>query len=258
MWNLVPGIALSLLPRRWRTAVPEETVPWVAAAILSGVLEAVLAVAGLVAWYSHSVTTWAADALDSALRNGPAAAYDPHLLGLSAFVIWCIHPLTWLLASFFVEGLVRMVAAISLEQILPMWLLASADWFYGKVTRRPRERDVADLPGGREQLRSFLKTAKFAAKTVRLRELPDELTESTDGARSILEIRSSRQKADWTPPRVVRVDDIYYRLESVCEGQRPRPFVYRLRRLAAGVPGRNVILYHSPRVRAHADAREPA
>src|SRR5262245_10635974 len=154
------------------------------------------------------------DALDSALRNGPAAEYDPHLLGLSAFVMWSIHPLTWLLASFFVEGLVRIVAAVSLEQILPMWLLASADWFYGKVTRRPRERDAANLPAGREQLRSFLETAKFAAKTVGLRELRDELAESTDGEESILEIRSSRQKAEWTPPRVVRVDDIYYRLES--------------------------------------------
>jgi len=80
----------------------------------------VFAVAGLIYWYSRSVTTWAANALDSALRNGPAAEYDPHLLGLSAFVIWCIHPLTWLLASFFIEGLVRIVGAISIEQVLPI------------------------------------------------------------------------------------------------------------------------------------------
>jgi ACR3 family arsenite efflux pump ArsB len=58
------------------------------------------------------------DAFDSALRNGPAAEYDPHLLGLSAFVIWSLHPLTWFLASWFVEGLVRIFAAISLEQHL--------------------------------------------------------------------------------------------------------------------------------------------
>jgi hypothetical protein len=255
MWNLVPGIALSLLPRRWRTAVPEETVPWVAAAILSGVLEAVLAVAGLVAWYSHSVTTWAADALDSALRNGPAAAYDPHLLGLSAFVIWCIHPLTWLLASFFVEGLARIVAAISIEQILPLWVLALADWFYDRVTRR--QRGARGLPGANKPLRSLLETAKLAAKTVCLRELPDELAEAANGAERLLEIRSSHRKAEWMPPSVVRVDDLYYRLESVCEGPRPRPFVYCLRRLAAGVPGRSVIRYHSPRVRDQAEADEP-
>jgi len=246
MWRLVTGLALSLLPRRWRARVPEQAVPWVTAAVLSGMLEAVLAVAGLVDWYSHSVTTWAGDALDSALRNGPGAEYDPHLVGLSAFVLWSIHPLTWLLASFFVEGLVRIVAAISIEQILPLWILALADWFYGKVTRRPRERGMGELPAGPEQLRSFLGAAKFAAKRIRLKELPDELAESEDGGESVLEIRSSRQKADWIPPRVVRVDDSYYRLESVGEGRRPRPFVYRLRRLSAGVPGRNVILYRSP------------
>jgi hypothetical protein len=248
MWKVVPGIPLSLLPRRWRVVskIPEETMPWVSAAILSGILESIFAVSGLIYWYSHSVTTWAADALDSALRNGPGAEYDPHLLGLSAFVIWCIHPLTWLLASFFIEGLMRIVAAISIEQILPMWILAFADWCYGKLTHRPPEGDALHLPRGREQLRAFVQAAKQAAKTARLVELPDELAESAEGADSILEIRSSHVKSEWTPPLVVRVDSVYYRLESVAEGKSPRPFIYRLRRLAAGVPGRNVILYHSP------------
>ena len=130
-----------------------------------------LAVVGRVYWYSHSVTTWAAEALDSTLNNGPPADYDPHLLGLTAFAIWCIYPLSWVLASLFFEGLARIVAAISTEQILPIWILAFADWCYGKFTHRPPE-------GGK--------------------------------------------------------------------GHRPRPFVYRLRRLPAGVPGRNVILYRSP------------
>jgi hypothetical protein len=258
MWKVVPGIALSLLPRRWRAAqaIPDETVPWVPAAILSGMLESILAVAGLIYWYSHSVTTWAAEALDSALNNGPTADYDPPVLGLAAFVIWCIHPLTWLLASLFIEGLARIVAAISIGQILPMWPLSSADWCYGKFTHRPREGDAQHAPSGREQLRSFVEAAKNAAKTACLPELPDELMESADGRDSILEIHSSHAKAEWTPPRVVRIDSIYYRLESMAEGQRPRPFIYRLRRLAAGVPGRNVILYHSPVSPDHAETQE--
>jgi hypothetical protein len=248
---------LSVLPRRWRAAAtfPEETIPWVPAAILSGILESVLAVAGLVYWYSHSVTTWAAGALDSALRNGPGAEYDPHLLGLSAFVIWCIHPLTWLPASFFAEGLIRIVAAISIGQILPMWPFAFADWCYGKCTRRPPEGDALHVPKGKEQFGSFLRAAKSAAKTVRLPELPDQLLESIDGSDAIVEIHSSRAKVEWTPPRVVCIAGSYYRLESTADGKRPRPFIYRLRRLAAGVPGRNVILYNSP---ATADTQEQA
>ena len=250
MWKVVPGIPLSLLPRRWRaaTTIPEETVPWVPAAILSGILESVLAVTGLIYWYSHSVTTWAADALDSALRGGPGAEYDPHLLGLSAFVIWCIHPLTWLLASFFGEGLVRIVGAISIEQILPMWLLAFADWCYGKFTHRGAQGDSLQLPKGKEQFQSFLRAAKGAAKTVGLPELPDELVEAGAGADSTLAILCSRPKAEWIPPKVVRIADVYYRLESAAQGKRPRPFIYRLRRLAAGVPGRNVLLYEPPQI----------
>jgi len=257
MWKVVPGIPLSLLPRRWRAVspIPEESVPWVSAAILSGILESIFAVVALVYWYSHSVTTWAAQALDSALNNGPTADYDPHVLGLTAFVIWCIHPLTWLLASFFIEGLTRIVAAISIEQILPMWVLAFADWCHGKFTHRPAEGIAQFTPSGREQLRSFIQATMHAAKTTGLPELPDELTELAEGADSILEIRSSRAKTEWTPPRVIRVDSIYYRLESVAEGPRPRPFIYRLRRLSAGVPGRNVILYHSPVEPDHAETQ---
>jgi len=219
--------------------------------------EAMLAVAGLTDWYSHSVTTWAADALDSDLRNGPGAEYDPHLVGLAAFLLWSIHPLTWLLASFLVEGLVRIAAAISIDQILPLWVLASADWFYGKVTRRPPERGMADLPGRGEQLRAFLGTTILAAKTVCLKEFADELLESADRGEALLEIRSSRKKALWIPPRVVRVDGFYYRLESVCQAERPRPFVYRLRRRAAGVPGLNVILYDSPFMREGTGRERP-
>jgi len=206
----------------------------------------VLAVVGRVYWYSHSVTTWAAEALDSTLNNGPPADYDPHLLGLTAFAIWCIYPLSWVLASLFFEGLARIVAAISTEQILPIWILAFADWCYGKFTHRPPEGDATQIPKGWELLRSLLQAVKRAATTVRVRELPDELVESAEGSHFMLGIRSLQANPEWTPPRVVRVGATYYRLEYAGKGHRPRPFVYRLRRLPAGVPGRNVILYRSP------------
>ncbi|HSC45241.1 MAG TPA: hypothetical protein VLC94_05400 [Candidatus Acidoferrum sp.] len=250
MWRTVPGIALSALPRRWRApSLLEQAIPWVRSAILSGMIESIFAVVGLIYWYSHSVTTWAANVLDSALNNGPGAGADPHLLGLSAFVIWCIHPLTWLLASFFVEGLVRLTAAVSTEQVLPLWPLAFADWAYGKITRRPPEGDNIHLPSGREQLRGLVSAAKQAAFIARTTELADELVPSGDGLPGhdfFLEIRSSRPKPDWTPPRIIRIHSAYYSLEAASEGRRPRPFVFRLRRLAAGVHGRSVLTYEPP------------
>ncbi len=76
-----------------------------------------------------------------------------------------------------------------------------------------------------------------------LRHLHDELFFRADGSEEILEIHACRRKQDWNPPRVVRVEDRYYHLENSSLGGGTRPFRYTLRRLAAGVPGRNVLLY---------------
>jgi hypothetical protein len=249
MWRIVLGAALSILPRRWRApSLIEQAIPWVRCAILSGLLESLLAMLALISWYSHSVTTWAANALDSALRGGPEASVPGQAIGFSALVLWCLHPFTWFIAYFVVEGMVRFLAAFSTEQILPSWPLAIVDCTYGKLTHRALEGDALHTPTAKQQVQSLAATVRQSAKTAGLAELPDELLELTDGGDAILEIHSSRQKAEWTPPRVVRVGVVYYRLEAASEGSRPRPFIYRLHRLAAGVPGRNVLLYQPPGV----------
>ena len=79
--------------------------------------------------------------------------------------------------------------------------------------------------------------------TARIPAGADELRFLKSAAEEILEIHATRRKPDWDPPRVVRFADKYYRLEQSNRGRPPRPFVYTLRRLAAGVPSRNVILY---------------
>jgi hypothetical protein len=247
MSRIVLGVALSVLPRRWRApSLLEQAIPWARCAILSGLGESLLAMLALISWYSHSVTTWAANALDSALRGGPEASVPGQAIGFSALVLWSLHPFTWFLAYFVVEGMVRFLAALSTEQILPSWPLAIVDWSYGKLTQRPSEGDALHTPTARQQVQSLAATVRQSVKTAGLTELPDELLESADGGDAILEIHSSRPKAAWTPPRVVRVGVVYYRLEAASEGSRPRPFIYRLRRLSAGVPGGNVLLYAPP------------
>ena len=117
----------------------------------------------------------------------------------------------------------------------------------GKATRRPPEGDSLHTPGTRAQLQSFFSTLKEKIIVSRLPEVEDELVESTCTGESFLEIHSSRPKPEWIPPRVVRIGDTYFRLEQISQGKSPRPFVFALRRLAAGVPGRSVILYQAPR-----------
>jgi hypothetical protein len=76
-----------------------------------------------------------------------------------------------------------------------------------------------------------------------LRAVSDELCFRRDGGVEFLEICASQKKDGWDPPRTVRYQGTYYRLEAASLGVRPRPFRYVLRRLSAGVPGRTVLLY---------------
>jgi hypothetical protein len=58
-----------------------------------------------------------------------------------------------------------------------------------------------------------------------------------------LEVRSCQPKPEWTHGRLVRYDGGYYRMESSRVDAGPRPFVFTLLKLPAGVPGRSVVLY---------------
>ena len=238
---------MALLPRRWRSRFGlDEVIPWTRSALLSGLVESLLALIALVYWYSHSVTTWAANALDSAMRNGPEAQVPGQAIGFSALVLWLIHPLTWCVGYFALEGLVRLLAAVSTEQVVATLPLAGIDWIYGKLSGRALEGDAKHTPSAKVQVQEFVSSLKQGVMALRLPHLEDECRETGQGAELLLEIHASHAKAEWKPPRVVRMGDAYYRLEDAVQGKPPRPFIYRLRRLAAGVPGRTVLVYQSP------------
>lgn len=246
MWRLPLGIVLSLLPSRWRDWLGlQQVIPWERATIVSGILESVLALGALVVWYSHSVTSWAAVALDSALRGGPPAAYSGQELGLSAFVLWLLHPQTWLMGYFAFEGMLRMLAAISTEQIFGTLPLIFVDSCYGRATGRPLRGDDLLAPSGKAQWRSFVSALKEKLLVRRLPLVEDQVLEVSGGGEEefLVEVHSSRPKAEWIPPKIIRIADTYFRLENVERRKSARPFVFRLRRLAAGVPGRAVIVY---------------
>jgi hypothetical protein len=247
MWRLALGTLLSVLPARWRQGYGlPGAIRWERATVLSGAIEMVAALALEVVWYSHSVTTWARVALESALEKAPPVEASPEALGLTAFGILTLHPLTWLIGYFAIEGAVRLLAAVAAEQSYGTAPLAIADWIFGKVTGREAEGDALYTPTGKQHLQSMAEAVKDQIAFKRLPELADEIREWNEGSEEFLEIRASRPKAEWNPPRVVRVDEKYFRLENAERGTAPRPFVFRLRRLPAGVPGRTVIVYERP------------
>jgi hypothetical protein len=241
MLSYTLGPFLALLPKRWRESLPfHASVNWRPAVLLSGILECTIALVALVYWYSYSVTHWAADAVFSAIQNG--AEINPNAIGFAGLAVVFLHPLTWVIAYFGVEGMVRLCAAFT-DTTLGILPLVLADKAYVQLARGGNPLAVGTGNFSQSHLASGIRAVRERALEAALPLVPDELFFSIDGTDEILQIRSCRLKPDWAPPRVVRYEDRYYRLESSSEGGAPRPFIYTLRRLSAGVPGRSVLIY---------------
>jgi len=220
LWTYVAGPVLALLPVPWRKALPmTEQVQWGSATAVSGFLEMVAAITGLGLWYMFEMSGEHQEV---------------------ALMVFYTNPLTWILFYFFFEGAVRMCGAAFAEDALgtmPLYVLERAV-FLVKNRREAKPGEVM-----RQNIKSFVESMREELMVARLEEVPDELHYTRSGTDETLEVRASRRKKEWLTPKIVRVDEVYYRMEESSVEKGPRPFRYRLRRLEAGVPGRSVILY---------------
>ncbi|HMD40512.1 MAG TPA: hypothetical protein VKH15_14605 [Candidatus Acidoferrum sp.] len=243
MWIYLLAPFLSLFPRRWRKAVPfYDAVPWRFGAVVSGVVESLIALGALAYWYSYSVTTWVSNALDSALSKTAPTGLSVNDVGFAAIVVWFTHPLTWAIALVGVEGIARVCATLA-DSVLGLFPLYLTEKVYSKIFRRGQPDRPVIAKFSQSHVASYVGTVRDKVISARIAQVPDELCVSKNDLEEFLEIRASRQKPEWDAPRVVRYEDRYYRLEECSRGPAPRPFVYKLRRLAAGVPGRTVLTY---------------
>jgi hypothetical protein len=241
VWNLVVGPLVALLPRRWRQRVlPAREVQWTVAGTASGLYETLGAIIGIGYWYMYEMARVVGGGVEAADSGKITGASDQEIGG-AALTLWWMHPITWLLFYFFFEGLVRLCSAAFTQNTvgsLPFSVVEGAVFWM----LHPKEASVSV----KENAASFAGAVRERAMEATHKELPDEIVSKKDGADEVLEIRANRRKADWEPPRIVRTGDAYYRLEESWTGKGERPFCYRLRRLAAGVPGRKVIVYQLP------------
>lgn len=244
MLTYLLGPLLALLPRRWRNSLPAASiVDWRRATVLSGFGETVIALVAVMYWYSYFMTLLMNRGLDSALAGKMGPRVTDQEIGFTGLLIWATHPLTWLLAYAGVEGSVRLAGAAFTETNLGTFPLFLLDKIIGKISGRS-EQGAAQAAGySQGNFSSYMDAIRERAVYKRLPQVPDELFLSGSGADEFLEIRASRKKPDWNPPRTVRYQDTFYRLEAISSGMPPRPFRYRLRKLAAGVMGRTVLVY---------------
>jgi hypothetical protein len=244
MFTFFLGPFLALLPRRWRQSLPiQKFIDWRKASILSGFAEAVLAVVAIMYWYSYSMTTWVSRGLDAALAGKMGPGVTDHDIGIMSLVILATHPLTWLIAYVGAEGSVRLVGAAFTETnlaILPLFVL---DKILLKIAGRSGPGAARAGGYSESNLSSYVGAIREKVQSSSGSNVPDELCVLKEGAEEFLEIRASRRKPDWTPPRTVRYRDTFYRLEACSNGWGARPFRYRLRRLSAGVMSRTVLVY---------------
>lgn len=244
MRTLLLGPFLALLPQRWRLLLPYyQSVGWRTAGILSGFGESLVALAALVIWYSYSITGWVSRGLDAALAGKMPPNVTEHEVGFAALLIFATHPLTWLIGYMGLEGGLRLAGAVATDDAPGILFLFLIDKFYLRITGRsaPSATKIAGFELA--NFDSYKRAIRERVHHARNAPVPDELCVSTVDGEEILEIRACRRKEDWTPPRTVRYQNLFYRLEAFSEGLLPRPYHYRLRRVPAGVMGRSVLVY---------------
>jgi hypothetical protein len=237
------GPLFSVLPKRWRELLPfSKRVHWGRAAIVSGFLELMAAIVAASYWYMYGMTAWVDHAVDAALHGKLGPGVTPQQIGSVALVIWVTHPLTLLLTYVGIEGAVRLSGAAFTDSILGTFPLFLFDKLLFSPFRRRLPEDNYAATHSSKTI-SFGGTIRERMAAAVLPSLSDELCFKKNASGEILEIHASRRKQNWTPPRVVRYQDHYYRLEADSLGGGARPFHYTLRLLPKGVPGRTVLLY---------------
>lgn len=243
MWGFLIAPFVSFLPQRMRQSFPLAVKLHLrSGAASSGFAESLFATGALIYWYSYSVTTWISKGLDSAL-SGKITSVNDQEIGFAAIIIFVLHPLTWLISYFGMEGIVRFLSATFADSVfgtLPLWLGRK---IYLWISGRGQEENLLPAEFTQSNVRSYISNARERVFAKRIPIVPDELFSYSNDSGEFMEIRSSRPKENWTPPRTVRYGEQYFRLEEVTQGSSPRPFRYSLRILSKGVPGRTVLLY---------------
>jgi len=244
MLTYLVGPFLVLLPKRWRASLSfHDAIAWRTAGTLSGFAELLFAIAAILFWYAYAVTGWVSRGLDSALEGKMGPGVNDHAIGFMAIFIFATHPLTWLLGYIGVEGSVRLLSAAFAENNLGTLPLFILDRLYLRVTGRSAPSAAKAAGFEQSNFSSYKRAIRERMRHSQAASMPDELHFTKQNEEEFLEVHASHPKLDWTPPKTVRYQDAFYRLEATSDGAEPRPYHYRLRRLSAGVMGRTVLIY---------------
>lgn len=203
MRTFFAGLILVLVPEGWRKGSHfEDAVNWREAAVVSGLLQAIAALTWYVSWYVYSTGHWAHRAIDFAVRAHPHLNVGSGAIGSLAFVVIAMHPVTWVLWYFAIEGLIRTLnarARMETSATLPLRLVDRAMRFtkHGEWSPPPLRDEVTRAEGNRD-----------------------------------LKIASRKKKPHWKYPLTIRYSGEFFQVQSEEHfAAGGRPHIYLLRRL---------------------------
>jgi len=202
------GPMYTLLPGRFREKLHRGSDELLGrATLVSGILEFVVALAVMRVWYMRFFMTLAEKYVHYVDTTNQRTIYTQEAVSQAGFVAFLLTPLTWIVFFFVAEGLFRTFVAMATGEACASLPLFATDCLYRVATR-------ASAPP----------------------ELPLVRDEITAGdATCDLKISSCRRKPDWKHPYTIRYAGAFFQVVGEqTDGAGPRPYVYRLRRLAAG------------------------
>jgi hypothetical protein len=202
------GPIYTLLPRRWRVGRLRGSEQFLArAAIISGIIESFVAMCALRTWYLAffgflgDKYTW------YFFNSDQGTLYTWDAVTQAGFITFITLPLTWLIFYFFLEGVVRIVAAVVTTEVYGTFPLFALAWLFGL---RKRWRALPLLP-----------------------LVKDEILRGD--AKCDIRISSCRERPEWRYPYTIRYERAYFQVISSKHTLiGARPYVYSFRRLPPG------------------------
>ncbi|MFZ0213647.1 MAG: hypothetical protein WBE20_13800 [Candidatus Acidiferrales bacterium] len=198
---------LVLMPPDWRRGLQSaDSINWRRAAVISGLVQAIVALSAYIAWYYHATGHWAHQAIHAAVQAHPDLNVGSGTVGSLTFVVIALHPLTWILWYFSIEGILRTINAranVETPGTLPLRLIDRGMRFakYGEWSAQHRVKDEVTCGEGNGDLK----------------------------------ISSGQPKRHWKYPLTIRYQGEFFQVhgEEHVAAVSERPHIYLLRRLPA-------------------------
>lgn len=226
MTTYLLGLLLVLLPETYRRRLGGRLeINWTRAALLSGPAQALgaglLLFVRYLDFFQRKVGEMGGKAIEAGKEEILADRGVQMGLGFYATLEYLLQPLTLLLIYFAIEGLVRLLAALSTEQAigsLPLYLFE-----LGRA-----------------------RTAEIRRERALGLRVPDQVSRS--GAQEVV-IASCRPRDTWDHLTTIEYQGDYYELAETLAGRPPRPYVYRLRPIPPGKVIRGIHHYDPDELR---------